>query len=266
MLKLFRLALTGFGSHQGFFLAAGLSFYSLICLVPLLFLVVSLAGFILSKESASRYLIGQLTQVVPVYQAEISQFFSTLVQTRRVSGVLGTLILVVFSTQLFASIRLVLNRILEVSGRGFWRGMLFDSVMILLISIFFFATTGITAIYSWFRTARMVPSIIPSWLWEWGGMGLAFLLAVVMFFLLYRFVSNRWISTRTAFVGALAAGVLWEVARQLFRLYILTVGVYDKIYGPLGILMAMVMFVYYSGLVFIFGAELIRAVEIGSAD
>lgn len=266
MLKLLRQALTGFGAHQGFFLAAGLSFYSLICVVPLLFLVVSLAGFILSKESASKYIIGQLTQIVPVYQAEISQFFSMLVQTRRLSGVLGTLILLVFSSQLFASIRLVLNQVLEVRGRRFWRGMLFDVLMIFLISIFFFATTSLTALYSWVRTARMVPSGIPSWLWEWGGMGLAFLLSVGMFFLLYRFVSNRWISTGTALVGALAAGLLWEVARQLFRIYILTVGVYDKIYGPLGILMAMVMFVYYSALVFILGAELVRAVEFGPAD
>ena len=37
-------ALRGFYAHGGFFLAAGLSFYFLICLIPLLFLFVSLSG------------------------------------------------------------------------------------------------------------------------------------------------------------------------------------------------------------------------------
>src|SRR3972149_1403059 len=218
MMQAIRQALRGFGSHQGFFLAAGLSFYAIICGVPLLFLVVSLTGFILSQESASRSAIAQVAKVVPVYQRELTELLSELVGTRHISGLLGSIILFLFSTQLFTSIRLVLNRILEVEGRGFWRGMLFDGLMILLISVFFFVTVGMTTFYGWFRAAL-----------AWGGAG--------------------------------RASLLWEAAKHLFRAYILTAGVYDKIYGPLGILVAMVMFTYYSGLVFIFGAELTRVVH-----
>ena len=54
-----------------------------------------------------------------------------------------------------------------------------------------------------------------------------------------------------ALAGAVLASVLWEVAKQLFRLYIRNVGVYDQIYGPLGVLVAFVMFVYYSAIVFV---------------
>ena len=45
------------------------------------------------------------------------------------------------------------------------------------------------------------------------------------------------------------------MAKQAFRWYILRVGVYDKIYGPLGALVGLGMFAYYSGIVFILGAE-----------
>jgi uncharacterized BrkB/YihY/UPF0761 family membrane protein len=37
--------------------------------------------------------------------------------------------------------------------------------------------------------------------------------------------------------------------------------VYDQIYGPLGFLMALTMFVYYSGIVMVLGAEYAAAVE-----
>ena len=55
--------------------------------------------------------------------------------------------------------------------------------------------------------------------------------------------------------GALLASLLWEAAKQLFRWYILSFGVYDQIYGPLGALVALSMFAYYSAIVFILGAE-----------
>ena len=41
--------------------------------------------------------------------------------------------------------------------------------------------------------------------------------------------------------------------------YIVTLGVYDKIYGPLGALVALSMFAYYSGIVFVLGAEFAAA-------
>jgi uncharacterized BrkB/YihY/UPF0761 family membrane protein len=44
------------------------------------------------------------------------------------------------------------------------------------------------------------------------------------------------------------------VAKQLFRFYIREVGVYDQIYGALGVLVAFVMFVYYSAIVFVLAA------------
>jgi len=52
-----------------------------------------------------------------------------------------------------------------------------------------------------------------------------------------------------------------EIAKQLFRLYIRNVGVYDQIYGALGFMVALTMFVYYSGIVLVLGAEYAAAVE-----
>ena len=42
-----------------------------------------------------------------------------------------------------------------------------------------------------------------------------------------------------ALAGAILASLLWEVAKQLFRWYILSVGAYDKIYGSPGALVAL---------------------------
>lgn len=264
MIRGFRNAFSGFFSHQGFFLAAGLSFYVLICLIPFLFLLVSFAGFVLSGETASRQVISQLTPVVPVYQYELNRAFLRIVATRKVSGVLGTVILVLFSTQLFAATRTVLDRIFGVRrGRGYLRGMLFDVFWIFLFWILFLAALAVTDVFAWFRVFVFRPAQMPPEWIQYMSIGLGVTLATVMFYLLYRHLPNRRIPPGAALAGALLASVLWEAAKQLFRLYIVKVGVYDQIYGPLGVLVAFVMFVYYTAIVFVLGAEYVGALERG---
>jgi len=258
-----RQTFSGFFAHQGFFLAAGLSFYFLICLVPLLFLVVSLAGFVLSSEAATRHVIDQLREIVPVYQKEITRILHRIVATRRLSGLLGTLIVILFSSQLFAAMRLVLNRILGVRERSFWRGMLFDIGMIFVLGVLFLATIAVTAVFAWFKTFVFKPAGVPTyWLgWMSAGLGLGF--STVMFFVIYRFFPYRRIFWGAALAGALLTSALWEVAKHLLRFYISQFGLYDRIYGPLGVLIAFFMFVYYSAVVFVLGAELVAALERG---
>ena len=263
MIRGFRLALRGFVAHQGFFLAAGLAFFFLICLIPLLFLVVSAAGFVLSSETAAGRVIAQLTQIIPVYQREITRALLRIVATRRLSGILGTGILILFSTQLFAAVRLVLNRVLGIRGRGFWYGMAVDVVLIVLITPLFLATVAVTDLFVWFKAAVSGPIRIPRLLLELMGIGLGLIFSTAMFFFFYRFVPRLPVSFRAALAGAVLASFLWEVAKQLFRLYIVHVGVYDQIYGPLGVLVALVMFVYYSAIAFVLGAEFVRALERG---
>jgi len=92
---------------------------------------------------------------------------------------------------------------------------------------------------------------------------LALVINTLMFFIAYRYFPHRKVPVGAALAGGLLASVLWEAAKQLFRWYILSVGVYDKIYGPLGGLVALSMFTYYSGVVFVLGAEFAAALRAG---
>ena len=56
----------------------------------------------------------------------------------------------------------------------------------------------------------------------------SFILSGVMFYLAFRYVPRRPMRPRAALAGALLGTVLWEIAKQLFRIYIREVGVYEK--------------------------------------
>ena len=129
MIGALRVALANFRARRGMFLASGLAFNFVVCLIPLLFFVVSVAGFVLSRRAVMEAVLNQLSAIVPVYKDELHQNLAVIIRRRRLSGLLGTAVLLLFASQLFNSIRLVLSDIFGFrGGPGFLRGMLRDAV------------------------------------------------------------------------------------------------------------------------------------------
>ena len=263
MTGLVRDVFHAFWRNDGFFLAGGLSFYVVICVVPFVLILVALGGFLLSNETVIEEVVTQLMEILPVYQSDVERILTGVANARRVSGVLGTVILFVFAAQLFAATRFVLNRIFGVRGRTIWGGMLLDLVMIVPLIALFFVTMGITATFVWtqsllplFRHGRVFAALV-----AWTGLFLAIVSDTALFLVLYRFVPARRIPWSSVGVGAVTAAVLWETAKQIFRLYIERVGLYSAMYGSLGVTIALIMWVYYSAIVFVLGAALILVLE-----
>ena len=257
-----RGAVSRFIAADGFFMSAGLAFFFLVSLIPLLLLGVSLVGFVLAREEAARHVVGQLAQQFPVYQAQITRVLLRIVETRTASGLLGTGALVLFSTPLLSASRLILHRLLGVkSDGGFLRNLVRDSWMALLLSLLLFTVSTMTWLYHAFR-ARAVNSLplAPRW-FELAALPLSLTLSTVMFYCAYRYVPRRQVRVVPALAGAILASVLWEIAKQLFRLYIQRVSLYNEIYGPLSVLIAFAMFVYYSAIVFVFSGAFVAALD-----
>lgn len=257
-----RGAFARFFAESGFFLAAGLAFFFLVTVIPLLLLGASTLGFVLSSEEASREVVAQVTRNFPVYRREITAAILRIVETRAVSGIAGTAILIFFSTPLLGATRLVLHRMLGVKqGGGYVSNLLLDSGMVLILTVLLFAASSVTWLFQWFQDFVVRPAHLSS---EWAysiTVAFSITLSTMMFYFGYHYVPRRRPRVWAALVGGLLAAVLWEVAKQLFRLYIRNVGVYDQIYGPLGVLVAFVMFVYYSAIVFVFGAAYVASLD-----
>jgi membrane protein len=257
-----RGAVSRFIAESGFFLAAGLAFFFLVCVVPLLLLAVATLGFVLSSQEAAQEAVNQLTRNFPVYRREITVAILRIVETRAVSGLAGTFTLIFFSTPLFGATRLVLHRMLGVrAGGGYVSNLLLDSGMVLILTVLLFASISVTWLFQWFQEFIVKPQHVA---WQWAhGFTIAFsvTLSTIMFYFGYRYVPRRRPRMWTALIGGMLAGGLWEVAKQLFRIYIRNIGVYDQIYGPLGVLVAFVMFIYYSAIVFVFGAAYVASLD-----
>ena len=66
-LRLLGSALAKFNRDEGFFLASGIAFQALLCLVPFALLILSFAGtYLLTNESVIEYLGRSLEQAAPI--------------------------------------------------------------------------------------------------------------------------------------------------------------------------------------------------------
>ena len=262
-----RGALSRFIEADGFLLSAGLAFFFLVSMIPILVLGVFMVGLVLSTEQATRHVVGQLTQQFPVYQRQISRVLVRIVEVRAASGLLGTAVLVVFSTPLFGASRLVLHRLLGVKPAGgvvrnFFIHFIRDALLAVLLSVLLFIATTMSWVYHGLQAHAlnaMMP-VPPQW-FDYASFGLSLALSALMFYFAYRLVPRQRPGVGAALSGAMLASLLWEAAKQLFRLYVQEFGVYDEIYGPLGVLAAFVMFVYYSAVVFVFAAAFVAALD-----
>ena len=257
-----RGAFSRFVAADGFFLGAGLAFFVLVTVIPLVLLSVSTLGFILTSEQASNEVIGQLTRNFPVYRREMTGALMRIIETRALTGVLGTLILIIFSTPLMSGSRLVLHRLLAMRATtGYLRNLVTDSLMVVMIGGLLFVATLATWFYHWFELLVLAPSNLSSRWINSANLAFSVALSTGIFYLWYRYVPRRRVRHGAVLAGAIVAAILWEIAKQLFSLYIRKVGVYDQIYGPLGVLVAFVMFVYYSAVVFVFGGAYVATLD-----
>jgi membrane protein len=257
-----RGAFARFFAEGGFFMAAGLAFFFLVCCIPLSLLGVSTVGFVLSGEEAKQEVVGQLTRNFPVYRREIGAVVLRIMETRAASGVTGTLILIFFSTPLFGASRLVLHRMLGVKAGGqYLRNLLLDAGLVLLLTVLLFAASSVTWVFQWFQEVFFEALRVPSIWWYWTTGAFSVTLSAIMFYFAYHYVPRRRPSVVASLIGAVLAAMLWEFAKQLFGFYIRRFGVYDQIYGPFGVLVAFAMFAYYTSIVFVFGAAYVASLD-----
>ena len=79
------------------------------------------------------------------------------------------------------------------------------------------------------------------------------------FLLVYRIVPNRPVTLGESWPGALIATLLWTALRIGFTYYATNVAKYDSVFGPIGTALSLLVFLYFSSVVLLLGAEFVRA-------
>jgi membrane protein len=92
-------------------------------------------------------------------------------------------------------------------------------------------------------------------IWRLLGFPIALGLVAIAFGLIYRFGTSRWREDTPIMPGAILAAISWAIVSVLFRIYVARIGLYNKIYGTVGTVIVLMLWLYLSSLVMLIGAQ-----------
>jgi membrane protein len=243
-------------------LAAALAYYTAFSLAPLLVIAIAAAGLVFGAEAAQGRIVGQLSGLVGREGGEaIEAMIASARQPRTgvLAGLIGAATLLLGATGVFGQLRAGLNRIWEVPSRGFaWKSIVTERLaafaMVLAIGFLLLVSLLLSAFLSALAEfARPRETLLP--LVQALNFVLGLGLVVALFALIYRFVPDARIPWRHVLSGALVAGLLFSVGKWAIGAY-LGHSTVTSAFGAAGSLVVLLIWVYYSAQILLFGAEI----------
>jgi membrane protein len=263
-----RLLWEKFDDDDAFFLSAGIAWGVLFALVPLLTLGIGLTGFVLSArfEDPTQAVVALFTGALPAVGATanfadlLRNLVAEVMVNRTGLTVIGALVFVWLATRVSGSLRSTLFRVFETGvRRGLVHGKLYDILVVIVGVVLVTLNLGVTIVF-----AAAVDFGVD--IFGWGGrtvslaerlVGALIALASIwtLFLLVYRYLPARRTPWRTAVVGATVAALAHEALKFGFSHYITELANYTSTLGNLATAAILLLWIYYSALVFIVGGE-----------
>jgi membrane protein len=249
-------------------LSASLAFYTALSLAPLVLLVVGLAGLVIERQRVASQLGLQIEGLVGPAGRQLVE--AILTTTTPHGGALATVIgfatLILGATAVFGELQTSLNLIWEVQAaptKGIWANMwawlkqrflslaiVFAIAFLLLVSLVVSAALANVAAAFQSPDEALLGRVLE----------IAISLPVLtgLFALLFKYMPDAEIHWRDVWVGGAFSAVLFTLGKTAIGYYIGHASV-GSAYGAAGSLVVLLVWVYYSSLIFFFGAEFTHA-------
>ena len=242
-------------------MGAALSYYSLFSIAPLLLIVIGIAGVVFGEEAARGAIFAQLQGLIGHESAKAVQALLQAADKPRqglVSTVIGVAVLLLGAMTVFGELQNALDRIWRAPARvapsGLWNlvrtrllsfGMVLGVAFLLIVSLVL--STALAALGQWWGPAFGALAHGVDLLVSFG-------LITIVFALIYRFIPRVHVAWHDVWLGAAVTSLLFAVGKFLIGLYLGKASVASS-FGAAGSLVILMIWVYYSAQIFLFGAE-----------
>lgn len=262
---------------QGTQLAAAISYYVLVSLVPIVIVAVAVLGFIFTSEARRDDVVDYLVDVLPLSEETGRQTIENAIDSvRRLSGpvaVFGFIGALWGSSGMFTSIRKALNRVWGVDEhRPFLQAKLVDFGQLGLLGLVMVASIAATGVLRYMRTVSSDYFEFlhnANVLWEIPAVLIPAFLTLVTFSTLYRIVPASKPTWQEVIPGAILASVLFEILKNTFAIYVANFNNFDVVYGSLAGIFLFLFYVFMAAQTLLIGAELsktVRNLQAGALD
>lgn len=262
------------------FNASAITFNLFICAIPFTLLLISIIGYVLSVEEAFQEIIRYGKELFPTFTYEsqsgdvirgavtLENILQPLIGARRVFGIVGTVILIFFAQGLFHTVKHVVFEIFEIEDRK-------HPVLEMIYNFFTFGVVGgvfifFSLVISFVSFVSFDQITVPfterviqlSWIYEFLNTVIPIAFTFLLFYIIFRYISEKRMQPKVAFIGALVYTVLFEVAKLGVGIYLdYAFRAYRYFYQGYAIAVVIGIWVFYSAALLVVSTIVARAYQ-----
>lgn len=245
--------------------ASSIAFYTIFSLPAILIIALSIGAAFYERNVVQEELLSQVSRLLgPDSAKEIEAILSqaTFDSTSTFAKIVGVITIIFSATTVFISLQASLNKIWGIKPKP-KRGLV-KFILNRLLSLAMVASVGFLLLVSLVIDALLVIfqgmlskilEGITLYILNAVNIMISLVLITVIFGLLFKVLPDAKIKWRDVWVGAGVTTVLFTIGKFLIGFY-LGNSTFNSAYGAAGSLVIILVWVYYSTVIFLFGAEL----------
>lgn len=261
-LSLLKAAFDDFNEDKAPRLAAALSYYTIFSLAPLLIVVIAVAGLAFGQEAVQGRLDEQIQGLVGEQGGDMIQ---EMVQNARrpneslIATIVGVVTLLLGAGGVFGQLKDALNTVWEVEPKkqgilATIRSQFISFTMVLGVGFLLLVSLVVSAVISAISTLINGMFGNTEFLLQLLNFVISFGFITLLFALIYKILPDTDIKWQDVWVGAAFTSLLFTIGKTLIGLYLGNSGI-SSTYGAAGSLVVVLLWIYYSAQILLFGAE-----------
>lgn len=271
LIKILSDAIDGFTRDRVVKLSGSLAYTTIFSLAPMLVLIIIIGGTIYEKSAVEGKVLEDLKDFVGSDMATFIQNLILKITLQKSSTTFATIVssivLTVVATGLFVEIQDSMNLIWGVRPKKkkgllkmiFSRLVSFISIIVfgLLLVILLFLGTVFNFLSD--QLLELIPDF-PIVLVQWLNTLILFITMSGLFMMIYKLLPDVYVNWSDVFWPSIVTSILFLISKWVISLYISNNNTVS-LYGAAGSVVVLMLWIYFSAMIFYFGAELVRAVS-----
>ena len=267
--SLWRTAIIEFVRANSMMHGAALSYYFMLALVPMLYLLVTYVGMFLGEEETRKIIASFLNEWIGLHDPEAMLGFLDQVDFSKSSlflQIVGILALLFSCSAIFNSLRNSLNAFLNISKPNIdRRKLMLRKLFTRLLSMSFVVAASVLMVVLYFTQSLFLGlaagllerfGLLDSWLFALLNVVIPIFSNLVIFWLIFKYIHDGRVSGQLALRGAILTAFLLFIGQWLIKYY-LTHYFFGAHGGLAGTMLIILVWVYYSSQIIFFGAKYI---------
>ena len=264
--------LRSFRRNQGLLLAGAVAYYTLLSIIPMFALILVGLSHFIEEEPLLQTIATNLELLVPGYAESLTEQMRAFLFRRHLVGVVGTIVMVFFSSLAFTvlenTMAVIFSHRIRTHRRSFFISAIMPYGFILLMGLGLMLVTFISGALDTISEKHIflfgfdfsLEGSSRAALYLTGQTGMVLILTS-----LYLVMPVGRITLRHALAGGVTATILWEIIRHILMWYYANISLVNVIYGSLATAVVALLSIEIAVIILLLGAQVIAEFERSAA-